>query len=81
MLRILLILIISYLVIRITLRLLLTESPSQKRNRVNNTHPYGSNNGDHRFNKKNRSSSSRFENVEDAEFEEIPKEEPGQKKE
>ncbi|MDG5768197.1 hypothetical protein QA596_12085 [Balneolales bacterium ANBcel1] len=72
MLRILLIIIIAYLVIRIALRLLLSESPSQRRNRVNSAGNYGQPNGDPRFSRGKKTGRSRFDHIEDAEFEEIP---------
>ena len=74
MLRIILIIVISYIVIRITLRLLLTESPSQRRARM-----YSEQNRDSRKQTgtgygtvNNPGSGRRFDHIEDAEFEEIP---------
>ncbi len=54
MLRIILLIVISYIIIRIALRLLLTESPTQRRARGR----------------------GRLEDIEDAEFEEIPPRKP-----
>ncbi len=80
MLRIILIIVISYIVIRIALRLLLTESPIQRRSRMyyrQNGNPYGDteNKGP---GKKTTTDQGRFDHIEDAEFEEIP---PRSKKE
>ncbi|MDI6400613.1 hypothetical protein QLX67_01305 [Balneolaceae bacterium ANBcel3] len=63
MLRILLFIIIIYMVLRIALRLLLTESPAQKRARVYSQQD----------NERRKNARPKFEDVEDAEFEEIPK--------
>ncbi len=79
MLRIILLIVISYIVIRIALRLLLTESPMQRRARgqgaggrrvgTQGSYPYSrSGFGPGRG---RRSGSNRFEDIEDAEFEEI----------
>jgi hypothetical protein len=75
MLRILLLVVISYIVIRIALRLLLTESPAARRARVRRQHtdqnPYernASTNNTH-------TSKRRFQQAEDVEFEEISEKE------
>lgn len=92
MLRILLIIVITYIVIRIALRLLLTESPSARRQRMNGG--WGSRNGpfdragggygaNDRFGgyggadgfgrtRGRDQGPRRIEDIEDAEFEEIP---------
>ena len=74
MLRIILIIVISYIVIRIALRLLLTESPAQRRSRMydrQNGNPYG---GTSKYGPGGTSATGgdRFDHIEDAEFEEIP---------
>ncbi|MEX0679945.1 MAG: hypothetical protein WD097_01060 [Balneolales bacterium] len=81
MLRIILLIIISYLVIRIALRLLLTESPSQRRDHVRNgkNSQYQSN-STFESGKKNKPGYDRFDHIEDAEFEEIPPGNPDEKK-
>lgn len=73
MLRTLLIIIVTYLVIRIALRLLLTESPSRRRSRVHNGFSTRYRTDGRRASQDPRNSGpSRFEHVEDAEFEEVP---------
>ena len=73
MLRILLIIVITYLVIRIALRLLLTESPSQRRYRVRNGYGAPYRNDRRRGNRESHGSAhSPFGDIEDAEFEELP---------
>lgn len=92
MLRILLLIIITYIVIRIALRLLLTESPGQRRSRVKHgqydprdasSSPYGFGHGNAsgRNGKTGRESEhGRFDHIEDAEFEEIPRDASRDKK-
>lgn len=80
MLRILLLIVISYIVIRIALRLLFTESPAQRRARVKSQQQSPNAYTDHRnqgfdtHNARHRHEHThkRFENIEDVEFEEIP---------
>lgn len=83
MLRILIIIVISYIVIRIALRLLLTESPAARRQRMNNGGgpgfgPFGhagdrfGGSGDFGRTRGREQGRRRFEDIEDAEFEEIP---------
>ncbi len=67
MLRLVIIILIIYLVIRIALRLVLTESPAQRRSRVN------SRQGPQRSGTSTSDDASRFDHIEDAEFEEIPR--------
>jgi len=81
MLRIILIIVISYIVIRIALRLLLTESPMRQRTRGHGAagpkvrsqdgNPFHRGGG---FGpgRSRRSGSHSFDDIEDAEFEEIP---------
>lgn len=75
MLRILLLVVISYIVIRIALRLLLTESPAARRARVRrqqpDQNPYERNASSNNTNTSKR----RFQQAEDVEFEEIPEKE------
>lgn len=66
--------------IRIALRLLLTESPAQRRSRANgveDTFRNGRKPGN--YGGGSKTSRNHFEDVEDAEFEEIPKEAPDKK--
>ena len=81
MLRIILLIVISYIVIRIALRLLLTESPMRRRTRghgaggpkVGSQDNYPFSRGDDSGpNRTRRSGSNSFDDIEDAEFEEIP---------
>lgn len=75
MLRIILIIIISYLVIRILLRLLLEKSPSQRRAERNTT--FQGKETDARFgNRAKQGDASRFDNIQDAEYEEISPDDP-----
>lgn len=84
MLRIILIIIISYIVIRIALRLLLTESPVRRRTRMYQDRDPSQDPGhfgsEHGFGQRRnsapgrRTDSGRFDHIEDAEFEEIPSE-------
>ena len=73
MLRILLLVVISYIVIRIALRLLLTESPAARRARVRRQQP--DQNPYERNTTSNNTSRGRFQQAEDVEFEEIPEKE------
>ena len=82
MLRIILIIIISYIVIRIALRLLLSESPAQRRarmyqdqNTVHGSDTFGNTRGygpRKQAGSERNSAQGRFDHIEDAEFEEIP---------
>ena len=80
MLRIILLIVISYIVIRIALRLLLTDSPMRQRTRghgpggpkVGSQDNYPFSRGGSGPNRTRRSGSNRFDDIEDAEFEEIP---------
>lgn len=73
MLRILLIIILFYLIFRIALRLYLGESPSRRRQRIYRQNMQAGETG--------ASASARdffrFDEAEDAEFEELPSDEPG----
>jgi hypothetical protein len=75
MLRIILLIVISYIVIRIALRLLLTESPGQRRARMHGTqgaegHPFFRS-GSQGSGTSRSPGAGRFDHIEDAEFEEI----------
>jgi len=80
MLRIILLIVISYIVIRIALRLLLTESPMQRRTRgqgpggpkVGSQNNYPFTRGGPGPSRMRRPGSGSFDDIEDAEFEEIP---------
>ncbi len=74
MLRILVIIIVLYLVLRIALRLLLTESPSQRRSRVNDGVRTKAAYRNRSESQTQNSASSRFDDIEDAEFEDLPRE-------
>ncbi|MBP3191992.1 hypothetical protein [Natronogracilivirga saccharolytica] len=84
MLRIILIIIISYIVIRIALRLLLTQSPDRRRARMHHDRDPSQGTGhfgnQHGFGQRRNSApgrrpdQGRFDHIEDAEFEEIPSE-------
>ncbi len=75
MLRIILIIVISYIIIRIALRLLLTESPAQRRSRMyggQDGNPYSRTDGNRDPGSTRTAGRGRFDHIEDAEFEEIP---------
>ncbi len=87
MLRIILLIVISYIIIRIALRLLLTESPMQRRSQRQGS--FGTRDGSpgrHPYFRAGEGSDGRtrtpgqggFDDIADAEFEEIPPKESGE---
>jgi hypothetical protein len=89
MLRIILLVVITYIVIRIALQLLLNESPMQRRSRgrgsfgARDGHPFfrggHQHTGKHHSGQSHSTGHGRFEDIEDADFEEIPPRKPGEK--
>lgn len=90
MLRIILLIVISYIVVRIALRMLLSGAPAQRStgtqgvSGTKNAHPFfrgGTfDSRPYRDGQTNPSDPRRFDNIEDADFEEIPPQQTGTKR-